>query len=53
MADAEAAWAVGCTSLLIESPWIKSVHHDFILPNLAAAVDKILQLQAMSRAVAA
>jgi D-glycero-D-manno-heptose 1,7-bisphosphate phosphatase len=50
--DAEAAWAAGSTSLLIQSPWIKSVHHDFLLPNLAAAVDKILQLQALGRIAA-
>jgi D-glycero-D-manno-heptose 1,7-bisphosphate phosphatase len=51
--DAEAAWAAGCMSLLLESPWTGSVHHDFLLPNLAAAVDKILQLQSLNRAVAA
>ena len=42
--DAEAAWAVGCTSLLLKSPWIGSGHHDFILPGLSAAVNKVLQL---------
>ncbi|MBC8096565.1 MAG: HAD-IIIA family hydrolase [Akkermansiaceae bacterium] len=42
--DAEAARAAGCTSLLIKSPWIGTVHHDFILPDLGAVVDKILQL---------
>jgi D-glycero-D-manno-heptose 1,7-bisphosphate phosphatase len=42
--DAEAARAAGCTSLLIDSPWIGKVHHDFVLPDLAAVVEKILQL---------
>jgi D-glycero-D-manno-heptose 1,7-bisphosphate phosphatase len=43
--DAEAARAGNCTSVLVDSPWIGSGHHDFILPNLEAAVDKILYLQ--------
>jgi len=47
--DAEAARACGCTSLLLKSPWVGSVHHDFILPDFAAAVEKILQLQASDR----
>jgi D-glycero-D-manno-heptose 1,7-bisphosphate phosphatase len=51
--DAEAARAAGCTSLLIQSPWIGKVHHDFILPDLAAVADKILQVHTASRAVAA
>lgn len=46
--DAEAARAAGCTSLLLKSPWVGSVHHDFLLPNLRAAVDKILQLHLAS-----
>ena len=44
--DAEAARAVGCTSLLVKSPWVGSAHHDFVLPNLAAVVEKILHLHA-------
>ena len=43
--DAEAARTAGCTSLLINSPWIGDVHHDFILPDLTAVVDKILRLK--------
>lgn len=43
--DAEAARLVGSTSLLIDSPWIGSGHHDYVLPNLEAAVQKILQLR--------
>ncbi|HLP77322.1 MAG TPA: HAD-IIIA family hydrolase [Candidatus Paceibacterota bacterium] len=50
--DAEAARAAGCTSLLIKSPWVGTVHHDFILPDLGAVVEKILQLQT-TNAVAA
>ena len=46
--DAEAAHAAGCTSLLIQSPWLGSVHHDLILPDLTAVVGKIFQLQASS-----
>ena len=46
--DAEAARAAGCTSLIIKSPWVGSVHHDFLLPNLSAVVDKILQLHLAS-----
>jgi D-glycero-D-manno-heptose 1,7-bisphosphate phosphatase len=43
--DAEAARAVGCTSLLLDSPWIGNVHHDFVLPNLKTIADKIIQLK--------
>lgn len=50
--DAEAARAASCTSLLIKSPWVGTVHHDFILPDLSAVVEKILQLHS-THAVAA
>jgi D-glycero-D-manno-heptose 1,7-bisphosphate phosphatase len=43
--DAEAAHRVGCTSLMIKSPWLGGVHHDLILPDFAAVVEKILQLK--------
>lgn len=46
--DAEAAHLVGCTSLLTESPWLGSVHHDLVLPDLKAAVEKILQWQTVN-----
>jgi len=49
--DAEAAHLGGCTSLLLESPWLGSVHHDLILPNLECAVGKLLQLHSMPRLV--
>ena len=51
--DAEAARAVGATSLLINSPWIGNAHHDFVLPDFAAVVEKILQLQKTAASVAA
>lgn len=39
--DSEAARAAGCTSLLVQSPWNGQVHHDFVLPDLSAIVEKI------------
>jgi len=42
--DAQAAHLTGCTSLLIESPWNGKCHRDFIIPSLADAVEKILEL---------
>src|SRR5437899_4854549 len=51
--DAEAARTAGCTSLLIDSPWLGKVHRDFVLPDLAAIVEKILSLKSSSRVVAA
>jgi len=49
--DAEAARIVGCTSLLIQSPWLGGVHHDLVVSSLATAVKKLLQLQTSSRLV--
>ena len=40
--DAEAARNAGCTSILIQSPWIGYVHRDFLLPSLALAAQKII-----------
>ena len=51
--DAEAARQAGCTSLLLQSPWVGNVHHDFVLPSLEAIVDKILALRALNGMVAA
>jgi D-glycero-D-manno-heptose 1,7-bisphosphate phosphatase len=51
--DAEAARIAGCTSLLIESPWVGKVHRDFLLPDLAAIVAKILHLKKSGRHVTA
>lgn len=42
--DAQAAHLAGCTSLLIKSRWTGSGHHDFLVPDLAAAVEKALSL---------
>lgn len=44
--DARAARTVGCTSMLIKSPWIGNGHHDFVMPSIGAVADKILQLHA-------
>jgi D-glycero-D-manno-heptose 1,7-bisphosphate phosphatase len=49
--DAEAALNAGCTSLLIESPWKGNGHRDFVLPDLEAVVEKILQLHAPYHAI--
>jgi D-glycero-D-manno-heptose 1,7-bisphosphate phosphatase len=43
--DAEAARTAGCTSLLIKSPWVGQVHHDFLLPDFASIVEKILRIK--------
>lgn len=43
--DAEAARTAGCTSLLLKSPWVGQVHHDFVLPDIKSIVDKILRLK--------
>ena len=51
--DAEAARTAGCTSLLLQSPWVGKVHRDFVLPDLAAVVEKILHLNNSSRAMVA
>jgi D-glycero-D-manno-heptose 1,7-bisphosphate phosphatase len=50
--DAEAARLSGCTSLLLQSPWVGKVHRDFLLPDLAAVVEKILQLRGSKKALA-
>lgn len=42
--DAKAAQIAGCTSVMIQSPWIGQDHHDFVVSNLETAVSKILQL---------
>jgi D-glycero-D-manno-heptose 1,7-bisphosphate phosphatase len=51
--DAEAARTAGCTSLMLQSPWVGKVHRDFVLPDLAAVVEKILHLHNSSRAMVA
>lgn len=51
--DAEAARTAGCISLLVKSPWVGPVHHDFVLPDLTSVVAKILSLNAAPAAGAA
>jgi phosphoglycolate phosphatase-like HAD superfamily hydrolase len=51
--DAEAARAAGCTSLMLKSPWVGTVHHDFLVQSFSVAVDKIFQLQASASALVA
>jgi D-glycero-D-manno-heptose 1,7-bisphosphate phosphatase len=42
--DAEAARRAGATSMLVRSPWLGDVHHDFVLPDLPTLIEKLLQL---------
>jgi len=42
--DARAARAVGCTSMMLQSPWIGSGHHDFVIPTFTAIAEKIIRL---------
>jgi D-glycero-D-manno-heptose 1,7-bisphosphate phosphatase len=51
--DAEAARTAGCTSLLFQSPWVGTVHRDFLLPDLNTIVEKILTLKGTGRVMAA
>ncbi len=44
--DADAARVAGCTSVLLKSPLLGKGHHDYVLPDLPAAVDTILNLNA-------
>lgn len=43
--DAEAARTAGCTSVLLKSPWVGQVHHDFVLPDLKSIAERILRLK--------
>jgi D-glycero-D-manno-heptose 1,7-bisphosphate phosphatase len=51
--DAEAARAVGCTALLLQSPWNGKARSGLVLPDLAAAVDKLLRLRTPKPSLAA
>ncbi len=42
--DAAAAHYVGCVSILVASPWSRQGHHDFVVPSLAEAVARIIDL---------
>ena len=46
--DAHAAHVAGCTSLLLQSPWIGKGHQDFVLSNLAEVVEKIYRMHSAS-----
>jgi D-glycero-D-manno-heptose 1,7-bisphosphate phosphatase len=48
--DAQAAHTVGCTSILLTSPWIGKGHRDIVLDNIADAPRKIAQFQSPARA---
>jgi D-glycero-D-manno-heptose 1,7-bisphosphate phosphatase len=51
--DAEAARAVGCTALLLQSPWNGKARSGLVLPDLAAAVEKLLRLRTSKPLLAA
>ena len=51
--DAEAARTAGATSLLLQSPWNGKARSDLVLPDLAAAVDKLLRLRTSKPLLAA
>ena len=40
--DAEAARQIGCTSILIDSPWVRERRHDWIAQDFNCAVQKII-----------
>ncbi len=42
--DAKAAQVAGCTSVMVESPWIGDDHHDFLVADLESAITKVEQL---------
>lgn len=48
--DAQAAQAIGCTSLLVESPLNGDGHHDCILPDLDAIAQRIVRIHAQAKA---
>lgn len=43
--DADAARNIGCTSILIESPWIGSGRRDMVVPRLGEVVKKLGTIQ--------
>jgi D-glycero-D-manno-heptose 1,7-bisphosphate phosphatase len=43
--DAAAARLVGCTSLMIRSPWIGDGHYDYLVADLADAVGRLEKLR--------
>jgi D-glycero-D-manno-heptose 1,7-bisphosphate phosphatase len=51
--DGEAARTAGCTALLLQSPWNGKARSGLVLPDLAAAVDKLLRLRTAKPLLAA
>jgi D-glycero-D-manno-heptose 1,7-bisphosphate phosphatase len=47
--DAEAARLAGSTSVLVQSPFVGKVHRDFLVNDLASAVEKILMVHSGAR----
>jgi D-glycero-D-manno-heptose 1,7-bisphosphate phosphatase len=47
--DAEAARLAGSTSVLVQSPFVGKVHRDFLVNDLASAVEKILMVNSGAR----
>lgn len=45
-ADAKAAQVAGCTSVMVRSPWIGSEYQDFVVDDVPAAAQRILELLA-------
>jgi len=43
--DAKAAHNLGCYSVLLNSPWIGDVHHDFLCDTLDQICGRILEIQ--------
>lgn len=50
--DAEASRLIGSTSLLLESPWLGRGHHDLVVRDFGAAVEKVLERQRGQRQMA-
>jgi beta-phosphoglucomutase-like phosphatase (HAD superfamily) len=44
--DADAARNVGCTSILIESPWLGTGRRDMVVPKLADVMQKVSSVRA-------
>lgn len=43
--DAQAAANAGCISLMLQSPWLGSVHHDLVLADLQSIADRIVEMR--------
>jgi D-glycero-D-manno-heptose 1,7-bisphosphate phosphatase len=43
--DSEAARQVGCVSLLLDSPTCGTGHHDYILPDIESAFERIVLIE--------